>query len=241
MRKLRIESIPTGYMLNAQLKDSVYLVKVGRSKDGGNCDIKPLLGGEYITISRDTLISDYTKLNGKKIHLAKLRGGKVYRVKGKPIKYLVMPLPRCLIEIADKIITVPYLGAKYLIENKGHRVVIGKKNFFQLFNILDEHKEAQEKLSNLSINARYIPVAQQNAAPRNHYLAIGKFIEHGRLQGFRLKNRNNGKTADFTLQGVRKLVAEGYVDNLVFSAGGRRSSYFRGNGITLSEIPRIRE
>ena len=46
MRKLRIESIPTGYMLNAQLKDSVYLVKVGRSKDGGNCDIKPLLGGD---------------------------------------------------------------------------------------------------------------------------------------------------------------------------------------------------
>lgn len=252
IRNLKLEDIPQVYMLRARLKQDINLVKLHKNTKRGDfavCEVKPLFSNKVRKITRGQLIDEYTKLNGKKIRLVNLRGGSIYRVLGNGKRvFSIMPLPKCLLELPAPLTTkgshqgenkveVLTTGSKYLVQSPEDDVVIlSRKRFNSLFEILDTPQEAINKLSKST--ERYIPKPIRQVE-EYHYVAVGRFVEHGRLQGFRLLNKANGKKADFTLEGVKKLVADGYVDNLVFSTGSKRSAYFRGNGMTLSEIPKI--
>lgn len=233
---LKLDKIPSDYMLNAELKNPIYLVKIQRNRDGGKCQVCPIYGSweEAQTIDRYSLLSNYRTVSGKKLKLSKLYGGRVYRVQGDKQEYKVLPLPSGLSKLGDKVYRTPFKGARYLIEVGNNRKVIPNKVFYSLFEIRDNPQEA--------VNRLHTQGSQQKKAQTPvdyHYVAVGKFVIRGKLQGFRLLNKATGKTADLSIRGVRKLVSKGYVDNLVFSQGNNRGSYFRGNGMTLAEIPNL--
>ena len=247
--RIMLSKVPEEMFIRVEQRYDIYTMLLER---GGNVALTSHLTGEKLSETRQGVVKDYRFLDHRKIRLLGCRVDTPYRVcKVVNVEQRALYIPKGnKLELSSGD-TVQVDRDSFVVAESTERI-IPRADFHYCYVYGEDIEKVVKRIQLLGDSYRHrskskVSLAKDTPsgvdvsselpkATQVRYKAIKRYMRQGKLIGFEIISQA-GVTKRVKFNVAAELAKQNKIVNLVYSDGENTRAYFRGNGMTIEDIP----